>query len=88
MDQLLTIDYNVSFILFFLQPASKDQVVGMLEKARAVMPAKPTAPSKAAASSAPAAKPASGSCTFSLSSANMTTTSWLVYWTSAYLHVS
>ncbi|XP_016113974.1 cytoskeleton-associated protein 5 isoform X1 [Sinocyclocheilus grahami] len=47
-----------------LKPASKDQVVGMLEKARAVMPAKPAAPAKAAvskppASSAPAAKPAS-----------------------------
>ncbi|XP_052453379.1 cytoskeleton-associated protein 5 isoform X4 [Carassius gibelio] len=46
-----------------LKPASKDQVVGMLEKARAVMPAKPAAPAKAAASkppasSAPAAKPA------------------------------
>uniref|UniRef100_A0A672P326 TOG domain-containing protein n=1 Tax=Sinocyclocheilus grahami TaxID=75366 RepID=A0A672P326_SINGR len=54
-----------------LKPASKDQVVGMLEKARAVMPAKPAAPAKAAvskppASSAPAAKPASGSCTFPL----------------------
>ncbi|XP_016296513.1 cytoskeleton-associated protein 5-like [Sinocyclocheilus anshuiensis] len=47
-----------------LKPASKDQVVGMLEKARAVMPAKPAAPAKAAVSkpptsSAPAAKPAS-----------------------------
>lgn len=46
-----------------LKPASKDQVVGMLEKARAVMPAKPAAPAKAAISkpahSAPAAKPAS-----------------------------
>uniref|UniRef100_A0A8C2K2L4 Cytoskeleton associated protein 5 n=1 Tax=Cyprinus carpio TaxID=7962 RepID=A0A8C2K2L4_CYPCA len=47
-----------------LKPASKDQVVGMLEKARAVMPAKPEAPAKAAASkppasSTPAAKPAS-----------------------------
>ncbi|XP_066504825.1 aminopeptidase Ey-like [Hoplias malabaricus] len=31
-------------------PASKDQVVGMLEKARAVMPAKPAAPAKAAPS--------------------------------------
>ncbi|XP_059917164.1 cytoskeleton-associated protein 5 isoform X3 [Gadus macrocephalus] len=30
-----------------LKPASKDQVSGMLEKARAVMPAKPAAPSKA-----------------------------------------
>uniref|UniRef100_A0A671SZH6 Cytoskeleton-associated protein 5-like n=1 Tax=Sinocyclocheilus anshuiensis TaxID=1608454 RepID=A0A671SZH6_9TELE len=54
-----------------LKPASKDQVVGMLEKARAVMPAKPAAPAKAAVSkpptsSAPAAKPASGSCTFPL----------------------
>uniref|UniRef100_A0A673H3B6 Cytoskeleton-associated protein 5-like n=1 Tax=Sinocyclocheilus rhinocerous TaxID=307959 RepID=A0A673H3B6_9TELE len=65
-----------------LKPASKDQVVGMLEKARAVMPAKPAAPAKAAvskppASSAPAAKPASGSCTFPLTTTNMTTTSWL-----------
>ncbi|XP_057185057.1 cytoskeleton-associated protein 5 isoform X1 [Triplophysa rosa] len=46
-----------------LKPASKDQVVSMLEKARAVMPAKVAAPAKAAASkpapSAPAAKPAS-----------------------------
>ncbi|XP_059402487.1 cytoskeleton-associated protein 5-like isoform X3 [Carassius carassius] len=46
-----------------LKPASKDQVVGMLEKARAVMPAKPEVHVKAAASkpasSAPAAKPAS-----------------------------
>ncbi|XP_057185060.1 cytoskeleton-associated protein 5 isoform X2 [Triplophysa rosa] len=45
-----------------LKPASKDQVVSMLEKARAVMPAKVAAPAKAAASkpapSAPAAKPA------------------------------
>ncbi|XP_019130039.1 cytoskeleton-associated protein 5 isoform X2 [Larimichthys crocea] len=31
-----------------LKPASKDQVVAMLEKARAVMPAKPAAPAKAA----------------------------------------
>uniref|UniRef100_A0A8C2K4R6 Cytoskeleton associated protein 5 n=1 Tax=Cyprinus carpio TaxID=7962 RepID=A0A8C2K4R6_CYPCA len=65
-----------------LKPASKDQVVGMLEKARAVMPAKPEAPAKAAASkppasSTPAAKPASGLCTFPLTTANMTTTSWL-----------
>ncbi|KAJ8281337.1 hypothetical protein GJAV_G00066360 [Gymnothorax javanicus] len=30
-----------------LKPASKDQVVGMLEKARAVMPAKPAGPAKA-----------------------------------------
>ncbi|XP_072518967.1 cytoskeleton-associated protein 5 isoform X2 [Salminus brasiliensis] len=46
-----------------LKPSSKDQVVAMLEKARAVMPAKPAAPAKAASSksaqSAPAAKPAS-----------------------------
>ncbi|XP_066504885.1 cytoskeleton-associated protein 5 isoform X2 [Hoplias malabaricus] len=46
-----------------LKPASKDQVVGMLEKARAVMPAKPAAPAKAASSkpaqSAPPAKSAS-----------------------------
>ncbi|XP_026802210.3 cytoskeleton-associated protein 5 isoform X5 [Pangasianodon hypophthalmus] len=45
-----------------LKPASKDQVVAMLEKARAVMPAKPAAPAKAASSkaaqSAPPAKPA------------------------------
>ncbi|KAG7467929.1 hypothetical protein MATL_G00137420 [Megalops atlanticus] len=48
-----------------LKPASKDQVVGMLEKARAVMPAKPAAPAKAgpskAPASAPAAKPAAAS---------------------------
>ncbi|KAG8012323.1 Cytoskeleton-associated protein 5, partial [Nibea albiflora] len=31
-----------------LKPASKDQVLSMLEKARAVMPAKPAAPAKAA----------------------------------------
>ncbi|XP_061077698.1 cytoskeleton-associated protein 5-like isoform X3 [Conger conger] len=48
-----------------LKPSSKDQVMGLLEKARAVMPAKPAAPAKAAAApskpaaSAPAAKPAS-----------------------------
>ncbi|KAI4893382.1 hypothetical protein NFI96_022503 [Prochilodus magdalenae] len=44
-----------------LKPSSKDQVMAMLEKARAVMPAKPAAPAKAAPSkpSAPAAKPAS-----------------------------
>ncbi|CAJ1057302.1 cytoskeleton-associated protein 5 isoform X3 [Xyrichtys novacula] len=30
-----------------LKPASKDQVMGMLEKARAVMPAKPAAPARA-----------------------------------------
>ncbi|XP_051979054.1 cytoskeleton-associated protein 5 isoform X1 [Xyrauchen texanus] len=46
-----------------LKPASKDQVVGMLEKARAMMPAKPAAPAKAAASkpasSASSSKPAS-----------------------------
>lgn len=34
-------------VLSFVKPASKDQVVGMLEKARAVMPAKPAAPAKA-----------------------------------------
>ncbi|XP_031420118.1 cytoskeleton-associated protein 5 isoform X2 [Clupea harengus] len=44
-----------------LKPASKDQVVVMLEKARAVMPAKPEAPTKAgqtkaASSSAPSGK--------------------------------
>ncbi|XP_028649672.2 LOW QUALITY PROTEIN: cytoskeleton-associated protein 5 [Erpetoichthys calabaricus] len=38
-----------------LKPASKDQVLFMLEKARAIMPAKPVAPVKAAPS-----KPASG----------------------------
>ncbi|XP_034051282.1 cytoskeleton-associated protein 5-like [Thalassophryne amazonica] len=38
-----------------LKPASKDQVVALLDKARAVMPAKPAAPVKAAA--APPAKP-------------------------------
>ncbi|KAI4875261.1 hypothetical protein NFI96_023924 [Prochilodus magdalenae] len=32
-----------------LKPASKDQVVGLLEKARATVPAKPAAPAKAAA---------------------------------------
>ncbi|TRY98082.1 hypothetical protein DNTS_023531 [Danionella cerebrum] len=46
-----------------LKPASKDQVVAMLEKARTVMPAKPAAPAKAAASkpasSAHVTKPAS-----------------------------
>lgn len=45
-----------------LKPSSKDQVMGLLEKARAVMPAKPAAPAKAApskpAASAPASKPA------------------------------
>ncbi|KAM9470532.1 cytoskeleton-associated protein 5 isoform 2-T2 [Clarias gariepinus] len=45
-----------------LKPASKDQVVAMLEKARAVMPAKPAGPAKAAPSkasqSAPPAKAA------------------------------
>ncbi|XP_076003140.1 cytoskeleton-associated protein 5-like isoform X2 [Genypterus blacodes] len=46
-----------------LQPVSKDQVVALLEKARAIMPAKPTAPAKAApakaaaAATAPPAKP-------------------------------
>ncbi|KAF7707626.1 hypothetical protein HF521_018844 [Silurus meridionalis] len=46
-----------------LKQASKDQVVAMLEKARAVMPTKPGPPAKAApskaAQSAPSAKPAS-----------------------------
>ncbi|XP_035251998.1 cytoskeleton-associated protein 5-like isoform X2 [Anguilla anguilla] len=47
-----------------LKTSSKDQVMGMLEKARAVMPAKPAAPAPAKAApskpaaSAPAAKPA------------------------------
>ncbi|XP_048856026.1 cytoskeleton-associated protein 5-like isoform X1 [Brienomyrus brachyistius] len=41
-----------------LKPASKDQVVSMLEKARAVMPAKPAAPAKAASSKTPACPPA------------------------------
>ncbi|KAL2093484.1 hypothetical protein ACEWY4_010796 [Coilia grayii] len=46
-----------------LKLSSKDQVVGMLEKARAVMPAKPAAPAKA---SAPAkAAPSSGSASSS-----------------------
>ncbi|KAL4642009.1 cytoskeleton-associated protein 5 isoform X1 [Arapaima gigas] len=41
-----------------LKPASKDQVVAMLEKARAVMPAKPAAPAKAApAKATPSAPP-------------------------------
>uniref|UniRef100_A0A8C5CAA3 TOG domain-containing protein n=1 Tax=Gadus morhua TaxID=8049 RepID=A0A8C5CAA3_GADMO len=45
-----------------LKPASKDQVSGMLEKARAVMPAKPAAPSKAGdgAGKAPGSKAAAG----------------------------
>ena len=34
-------------LFFSLQPSSKDQVLAMLEKARAVMPAKPAAPAKA-----------------------------------------
>lgn len=34
------------FFLLILQPASKDQVIAMLEKARAAMPAKPVAPAK------------------------------------------
>ncbi|XP_028842813.1 cytoskeleton-associated protein 5 isoform X3 [Denticeps clupeoides] len=48
-----------------LKPASKDQVVAMLEKARAMMPAKPAAPAKASppkassSASVPASKPAS-----------------------------
>lgn len=37
-----------------LQPASKDQVVAMLEKARAVMPAKPAAPAKSGGVKGPA----------------------------------
>lgn len=47
---------------FCLQPASKDQVVAMLEKARAVMPAKPAAPAKAGGGKASAdlGGPASG----------------------------
>ncbi|KAM6980607.1 cytoskeleton-associated protein 5-like [Aplochiton taeniatus] len=41
-----------------LKPASKDQVVALLEKARAAMPAKPTAPAKGApAKAAPAKAP-------------------------------
>uniref|UniRef100_A0A8C9VD57 Cytoskeleton associated protein 5 n=1 Tax=Scleropages formosus TaxID=113540 RepID=A0A8C9VD57_SCLFO len=41
-----------------LKPASKDQVVAMLEKARAVMPAKPAGPAKAGpAKAAPSAPP-------------------------------
>ncbi|XP_073687638.1 cytoskeleton-associated protein 5 isoform X1 [Garra rufa] len=66
-DALPTFMMHLSYEKMFkatgkLKQASKDQVVGMLEKARAVMPAKPAAPAKAAASkhasSAPAAKPA------------------------------
>lgn len=38
---------DVHSCLVSFQPASKDQVVAMLEKARAVMPAKPAAPAKA-----------------------------------------
>ncbi|XP_017577552.1 cytoskeleton-associated protein 5-A-like isoform X1 [Pygocentrus nattereri] len=41
-----------------LKPASKDQVVGLLEKARASVPAKPAAPAKAAAATSNAVKPA------------------------------
>uniref|UniRef100_A0A1A7WRM3 Cytoskeleton associated protein 5 n=1 Tax=Iconisemion striatum TaxID=60296 RepID=A0A1A7WRM3_9TELE len=37
-----------------LKPASKDQVVAMLEKARAVMPAKPAAPAKTGGAKGPA----------------------------------
>ncbi|XP_029908712.1 cytoskeleton-associated protein 5 isoform X2 [Myripristis murdjan] len=46
-----------------LKPASKDQVVAMLDKARAVMPAKPAAPAKAGGGkgSAGAGKATSGS---------------------------
>ncbi|CAL8357879.1 unnamed protein product [Lota lota] len=45
-----------------LKPASKDQVAAMLEKARAVMPAKPAAPSKAGdgAGKGPGSKAAAG----------------------------
>ncbi|KAK3562246.1 hypothetical protein QTP86_032583 [Hemibagrus guttatus] len=41
-----------------LKPASKDQLVGLLEKARGAMPAKPAAPSKAAPAATSNAKPA------------------------------
>ncbi|XP_062868509.1 cytoskeleton-associated protein 5-like isoform X2 [Trichomycterus rosablanca] len=44
-----------------LKPASKDQVIGLLEKARASMPAKPAAPSKAAPAASSTAKPAAPS---------------------------
>ncbi|XP_063053472.1 cytoskeleton-associated protein 5 isoform X2 [Engraulis encrasicolus] len=45
-----------------LKPSSKDQVMAMLEKARAVMPAKPAGPAKAAsAAPAKAAAPSSAS---------------------------
>ncbi|XP_072242822.1 cytoskeleton-associated protein 5 isoform X2 [Leuresthes tenuis] len=44
-----------------LKPASKDQVVAMLEKARAVMPAKPAAPAKAGKGSAEPSRAASAS---------------------------
>ena len=42
----------------FLQHASKDQVDGLLEKARASVPAKPAAPAKAAAATSNSVKPA------------------------------
>uniref|UniRef100_A0A8D3BR60 Cytoskeleton associated protein 5 n=1 Tax=Scophthalmus maximus TaxID=52904 RepID=A0A8D3BR60_SCOMX len=47
-----------------LKPASKDQVLAMLEKARAVMPAKPAAPAKAGGGkgSAETSRAPSGSC--------------------------
>ncbi|XP_053491174.1 cytoskeleton-associated protein 5 [Ictalurus furcatus] len=41
-----------------LKPASKDQLVAMLEKARSAMPAKPAAPSKAAPANPISVKPA------------------------------
>ncbi|KAL6468523.1 hypothetical protein MHYP_G00220470 [Metynnis hypsauchen] len=41
-----------------LKPSSKDQVVGLLEKARASVPAKPAAPAKAAAATSNSVKPA------------------------------
>ncbi|KAF4083545.1 hypothetical protein AMELA_G00143190 [Ameiurus melas] len=41
-----------------LKPASKDQLVGLLEKARSAMPAKPAAPSKAAPANPVSVKPA------------------------------
>uniref|UniRef100_A0A8D3B630 Cytoskeleton associated protein 5 n=1 Tax=Scophthalmus maximus TaxID=52904 RepID=A0A8D3B630_SCOMX len=54
-----------------LKPASKDQVLAMLEKARAVMPAKPAAPAKAGGGkgSAETSRAPSGSCEQSKSGA-------------------
>ena len=63
---LAIIDVSVS-VSVSLQPASKDQVVAMLEKARAVMPAKPAAPAKAGGKgSAETGRSASGSSDITL----------------------